>query len=164
MTCTTQGDAEKFSIRVQGERRSSAIFHILAGAIFIGAVHYLIYGSIARLCAEAAGFSWVIGTVLRQQFGVSELTVDSDGVTLNRHTFGVGRTKRFPRADVERLGYEVGDRYDDAALGLMIRTVMMPLRFAHGIQPSEVTLLFDALRTSGSWLGGFVRSVGIPLF
>jgi len=164
MTCTADGDAKRFSLRIQGERRSSAIFHLLAGVAVILIFHYCLDRGNIRDWGQVIGYSWAIGTVMRQQFGVSELIVDSEFVTLNRHTLGIGRSRRFPRADTERLGYLAGDKYDDSALGLMVRTVMMPLHFAHGINAQEATLLFQELRLSGSWMGLLIRSVGTPLF
>jgi hypothetical protein len=136
----------------------------LGGVVVIVVFHYWADRSNVRDWGQVIGYFWAIGTVMRQQFGVSELIVDPEFVTLNRHTLGIGRSRRFPRADVERLGYLIGNKYDDSALGLMVRTVMMPLHFAHGINIQEADLLLKKLQLSGSWMGPLIRVVGTPLF
>jgi hypothetical protein len=102
--------------------------------------------------------------VTREQFGVSELIVDPSSIQLTRKTFGIGRTRTFPRPNTERLGYEPANRDDDAALAIMIRTVMMPIRFAHGITPTEARQLFQSIRENHVWLADHIVEVGTPLF
>jgi hypothetical protein len=92
-------------------------------------------------------------------FGESTLTITSDAVIIRRHTFGIDRTKQFSRTDTEHLDYQpefsvYRGGHQDAALGLMARTTMTPARFANGISPAEAETVFDAIKQSGSWLGG----------
>ena len=54
-------------------------------------------------------------------------------------------------ADVKRLGFEPGNQYDDSALGLMVRTHVMPIRFAHGITASEADEMFTELKGEHCW-------------
>jgi hypothetical protein len=164
MECSTEVSDGNFVVTIRGEKRKNALFHLLATGVFLAAVHFFIYRSTARLLAEFIGVSWALFIVLRQQFGTSILTVTKDFVSLNRHVFGAGRTRRFPRSDVERLGYEPEAGQDDAALALMVRTVMMPLRFAHGISPSEAEQVFSSLKSGECWIGNEIRSVGTAMF
>jgi hypothetical protein len=151
-------------VTIRGEKRKSAVIHLLATGVFVTAIHFFIYQSIVRLLAEFAGVSWALFTISRQQFSVSVFTITKNCVYLSRHVFGVGRIRRFFRSDVERLGYEPEAGQDDAALALMVRTVMMPLRFAHGISPSEAEQIFSSVKSSGCWIGNEIRSVGIAIF
>ena len=164
MQCKTEFSEGNFVVTVVGEKRKSALLHLLATGIFVAAVHFLIYRSSVRLLAEFLGVSWALFIVLRQQFGTSIFKVTKDFVYLNRHVFGAGRTRRFPRSDVERLGYEPEAGPDDAALALMVRTVMMPLRFAHGISPSEAEQVFSSLKSGECWIGNEIRPVGTAMF
>jgi hypothetical protein len=164
MDCKTEVLEGNFVVTVKGEKRKSALFHLLAAGIFVAAVHFLIYRSTARLLGEFLGVSWALFIVVRQQFGTSIFTVTTDFVYLNRHIFGAGRTRRFPRSDVERLGYEPETGQDDAALALMVRTVMMPLRFAHGISPSEAEQVLSSLKSGECWIGNEIRPVGQEMF
>jgi hypothetical protein len=164
MECKTDVSDGNFVVTIRGEKRKSAVFHLFATGVFLAAVHFLIYRSTARLLAEFVGVSWALFILLRQQFGTSILTVKKDFVSLNRHVFGAGRTRSFPRSDVERLGYEPEAGQDDAALALMVRTVMMPLRFAHGISPYEAEQVFSSLKSGECWIGNEIRSVGTAMF
>jgi hypothetical protein len=164
MECSTEVSKDNFVVTIRGEKRKGAIFHLFATGVFLAAVHFLIHRSEVRLIAEFVGVSWALFIVLRQQFGISVLTITEDFVYLNQHVFGAGRTRRFPRSDVERLGYEPEAGQDDAALALMVRTVMMPLRFAHGINPSEAEQVFSSLRSGDCWIGSEIRSVGTAMF
>ena len=147
-----------------GERRKSTVFHILGVAIVIAAIHFLVYRSTERLIGESIGYCWAFFVVIRQQFGKSVITVTSDSVALSRTVFGVGRDRHFPRIDVERLGYEPDSGPDDSALALMARTVMMPMRFAHGITPEEASEVFAKLHSCECWIAGEIRTVGTAMF
>jgi hypothetical protein len=164
MDCKTEILQGSLVVTVKGEKRKRALLHLLAAGIFVAAVHFLIYRSTAKLLGEFLGVSWALFIVLRQQFGTSIFTVTDDSVYLNRHLLGAGRTRRFPRSDVERLGYEPEDGQDDAALALMVRTVMMPIRFAHGISPSEAEQVFLSLKSGECWIGNQIRPVGKAMF
>lgn len=151
-------------VTLRGEKRKLALVHLLAAGVLFAAAHFLLYQNKARFCGELFGAFWALFVALRQQFGTSVLTITTDTVSLNRHILGTGRTRSFPRSDVERLGYEPQAGQDDAALALMVRTVMMPLRFAHGITPAEAEHAFSALKSAQSWIAGQIRPVGTPVF
>jgi hypothetical protein len=164
MECKTEISEGNFVVTLRGGKRKRVVLHLLATGIFLATVHLLIYRSKVRFIAELGSALWALFIVLRQQYGTSVLTIAGDFVSLNRHVLGAGRTRRFPRSDVERLGYEPEAGQDDAALALMVRTVMMPLRFAHGITPPEAEQVFSSLESGGCWIGSQIRPVGTAMF
>jgi hypothetical protein len=105
-------------------------------------------------------------------FGEDRLTVTPDYVALERNILIVRRTTKFPRADVERLGFipEFANQWwntrnrQERALGLMVRTRIMPIQFAHTISIAEVEQVFSELRRNGSWLAEFIRPVGESIY
>jgi len=156
MECKTEVSDGNF-VTIRGEKRKSESLSSTCYRVFLAAVHFLIYRSTARLLGEFLGVSWALFIVLRQQFGTSVLT---EGLRVFEPTcLSCRRTRSFPRSDVERLGYEPEAGQDDAALALMVRTVMMPLRFAHGISPSEAEQVFSSLTSGECWIGNEIRSV-----
>ena len=130
MDCTTKFEDQTLVLALRGKRRKQTVKHLLATGLVLCACHFLVDRSTERICGESIGQLIGIFVILPQQFGTSGLTVSADAVSLHRHTFGPGQTRNFPRPDVERLGYEPEAGQDDAALALMVRTVMMPIRFA----------------------------------
>ena len=164
MKWTAETAENQVVVTLIGERRKSTVFHILGVAIFAAAIHFLVYRSTERLIGESIGYSWAFFVVIRQQFGKSVIRVTSDSVALSRTILGMGRSLEFPRVDVERLGYEPDSGPDDSALALMARTIMMPMRFAHGITPAEATGVFAKLHACECWIAGLIRPVGTPMF
>jgi hypothetical protein len=80
-----------------------------------------------------------------------------------RALFRLRRSKSFPRGDVEKRGYMPGSQNEDPSLAMMIRSLLMPKRFAYGMSPDEEA---GCLRR---WPKGIVccveaRRVGMPLF
>jgi hypothetical protein len=151
-------------LTLKGERRKGVPARLFAIGCFIPAAHLLVYRSAIRFGAEVVGVTFAACVVLRQQFGTSVLTVTETHLMLKRHTFGIGRTRQFPRSDIEKLGYEPTAGADDAALAVVVRTAMMPIRFAHGITPIEANEVLMSVQKSGSWLGPMIRPVGTALF
>jgi hypothetical protein len=105
-------------------------------------------------------------------FGEDRLTVMPDYVALERNILLVRRTTKFPRTDVERLGYipEFGIYWwnfknrQERALGLVVRSRVMPVQFAHTISIAEVEQVFSELRQNGSWLAELIRPVGESIY
>ncbi|HSY36453.1 MAG TPA: hypothetical protein VK814_11935 [Acidobacteriaceae bacterium] len=157
-------DSNLLTLRLQGERRRSDIVHFIAVAICLVGMHFCFGERIERVIGLTLGLSWATFILVRQQFGTSTLSAGDDTITLDRRTLGIGRTRRFKRSDAERLGFEAANQQEDAALALMVRTVMMPMRFSHGITPDEATAVFAKVKESDSWLAGFIRPVGTPMF
>ena len=164
MQWTAETSQDQVVVTLIGEKRKSTIFHMLGTAVFIAAIHFLVYRSSERLIGESIGFLWAFLLLIRQQFGKSVITVKSDSIVLSRTVLGVGRNRQFPRMDVERLGYEPANGPDDSALALMARTVMMPMRFAHGITPDEANCVFAMLHSCECWIAGDIRPVGTAMF
>lgn len=164
MQWKTDAVNDTFVLTLRGEKRKAVPFHLVLTGVFVCGVHFLVFQSSARLYGEIGGILWAILIAIRQQFGVSVLTISPDTVSLNRHTFGLGRARHFARSDTERLGYEPEAGQDDAALAIMIRTVMMPIRFAHGITPGEAQEVFAAIKTKNCWIGSMIRPVGTAMF
>lgn len=163
-------DKETLTLRFYGDRRKALVYHQAAALFALGLVYLLVFRdprflqSSFRILGKIASIGWLTLAILRQQFAVCDLVVGDATVTLERRLFRVGRKRIFPRTDTERLGYEAGNQYDDAALAIMVRTVMMPIRFAHGITPDEATQVFDQVHASGAWIGSLIRPVGVPMF
>jgi hypothetical protein len=157
-------DSNLLILRLQGERRRSDILHFIAVAICLVGMHFCFGDRIERVIGLTLGLSWATFILIRQQYGTSTLLANDDSITLDRRTLGIGRTRKFHRSDTERLGFEVANQQVDSALALMVRTVMMPMRFSHGIRPDEATAVFTKLKESDSWIAEFIRPVGTPMF
>jgi hypothetical protein len=163
-------DNETLTLRLYGDRSKALVYHQAVVVIALCLLYSLVYidpgylQAPERILGKVIGFSWLTFTVLRQQFAVCDLVVSDTTVTLERRLFRIGRKRVFPRTDTERLGYEAANQYDDAALAIMVRTVMMPMRFAHGITPEEARHVFEQIHDSGSWIGSMIRPVGVPMF
>jgi hypothetical protein len=164
MICRTACTGDKLTLTLRGERQRSTVWRVFLFCGLTVSFHYAIHAELWRVLAETTGASVPLFLVTREQFGVSELIVDPSSIQLTRKTFGIGRTRTFPRPNTERLGYEPANRDDDAALAIMIRTVMMPIRFAHGITPTEARQLFQSIRENHVWLADHIVEVGTPLF
>jgi len=112
--------------------------------------------------------SVLILVALHRMFSISSLTITPDALILNRRIFGIGRTRTFPRGEVERLGYEPefrGNRsHQDSALAIMVRNDIMPIRFAQTLLPADAEAVFAQLKQAGSWVAELVRPVGAPVF
>ena len=57
MKWTAETTENRVVVTLVGERRKSTVFHILGIAIFIAAIHFLVYRSTERLVGESIGYS-----------------------------------------------------------------------------------------------------------
>lgn len=151
-------------VRVVGERRRGDVGQVIGSLVLMGVIHFFFSGMWLRVVAVALGGSYAVFRVCRIQFGVTELRVDADAVTLSQELFGLRRSARFPRADVEKLGYLPETRNEDAALAMMIRTLVWPKRLAYGMGAEDADRLLMAVAASDSWIAPKILRVGTPLF
>ena len=163
MLCETTSTAERFCVRMHGVKNRRSLLKLVAAILLITIFEYEFHGWLQTI-GRGLGSLWALYTVLRAQFSMTELTGDRQYLFLRRKLFSFHRTRRFPRSDVEWVGFEPGNQYDDSALGLMVRTNVMPVRFAHGISASEASDVFTELKTSDCWLAPHIRAVGVALF
>jgi len=150
--------------RMAGERRRSDVWEVIGSLVLTGLIDFFVSRMWLRVGALALGGSYAVFRVCRVQFGVTELRVDADAVTLTQELFGLRRSARFPRADVEKLGYLRETRDEDAALAMMIRTLVCPKRTAYGMGPEDADRLLMAVAASESWIAPKTLRVGTPLY
>lgn len=90
--------------------------------------------------------------------------VAKDTITFKRTLAGLNRSRTFPRSEVEKLGYLKGSDKEYPAIGIMIRSLIMPFHFAKGISYEEAKELFATIGTSNSWLKTKTLDIDHPLF
>ena len=155
---------EEFIVRISGDRQPFAVYRILGSLIFATLADLLIRHSGLRAGAIAAGGTYAVYNVCDVQFGVSEMHVAKDTITFKRTLAGLNRSRTFPRSEVEKLGYLKGSDKEYPAIGIMIRSLIMPFHFAKGISYEEAKELFATIGTSNSWLKTKTLDIDHPLF
>lgn len=155
---------EEFIVRVSGDRQPLAVYRIFGSLLFATLADLLIRHSGLRAGAITAGGTYAVYNVCDVQFGVSEMRVANDAITFKRTLAGIRRSRTFPRSEVEKLGYLKGTDKEYPALGVMIRSLIMPFHFAKGISYEEAKELFAAIGASGSWLKTKTLDIDHPLF
>lgn len=156
--------ADALVVRIVGERRRGDVWEVIGSLVLIGLIDFFASRMWLRVGALVLGGSYAVFRVCRVQFGVTELRVDADAVTLTQELFGLRRSKRFPRADVEKLGYLPETQNEDPALAMMIRTLVWPKRAAYGMGTEEADRLLMAVAASESWIAPKTLRVGTSLF
>ena len=92
------------------------------------------------------------------------MRVDERSITFVRRIARFKRSRTFPRSDIEKLGYLRGNDKEYPALGIMIRTLIMPFHFGKGIAYEEAKSLLSKIAASDTWLASKTLSVDRPLF
>jgi len=111
------------------------------------------------------GFLFV---ALRNLFGVYELDISTEGLTLKRGLGPFASNCHYMCADVDWLAFspEVNAyrNHQDSSLAILVRQNVTARAFAHTITPHEATLVFDELRAGPDWIARLIRPVGtLPL-
>jgi hypothetical protein len=153
-----------FIVRVVGDRRPSAVHRIVGSLLFSALADLLIRHSGLRAGAIAAGGTYAVYNVCDVQFGVSEMHVGKDTITFKRSLGVLKRSRTFPRSEVEKLGYLRGSNKEYPALGMMVRSLIMPFHFAKGISYEEAKDVFAAISASNTWLSAKTLDIDRPLF
>lgn len=164
MRIETSRDEEQFVVRIAGERKPKAIYRLIGSIALSLFLELGLRHSWATAMGVIAGGSFAIYTFFEVQFGSSEMRVDDHNVRFITRIPGFKRTRVFQRSDVERLGYLKGSKEDPPALGIMIRTLMLPLRFGHGLTHEEATDLLSAIASTECWIAKKTLHVDRPLF
>jgi hypothetical protein len=155
-------------LTVRSEERKSRVLFLLTICLVLSAAQFFFSPAGGVLIWCTLGFLWASLELLRREFATSVLAVNRDTVSLSREVLGLGRARIFARSDVERLGYLPGvqdaEFNEDPALAIMVRTVVLPLTFAHGMSRTEAEKVFASIKSSGCWIADVIRPVGMPMF
>ena len=157
-------DRSAFVVRIQGERQKFAVLRIVGSIFLTACVETLVRHSLFIGGAVLLGGCFATYKICEVQYGISEMRVEENRIRFVRSIFGIKRSSSFPQSDVEKLGYLKESEREPSALGMMIRTLIMPFLFARGISPEEASKLLTEITSSGSWLASKALSVDRQLF
>jgi len=164
MQVETLWDGPVFVVRISGNRQPFAVYRIIGSLAFAACAEILVRRSWLQGAAVTTGGTFAIYNICDVQFGISEMRVDESSITFTRRITKFKRSRSFPRSDIEKLGYLRGNDKEYPALGMMIRTLIMPFHFGKGIAYEEAKSLLSTIAASNTWLASKTLSVDRPLF